>query len=136
MMYQAPQIKLQSFIQHLETATREKQQSTAIFEEIRGGKELDKIALLNHRLSQDSNYPLPEGFVKYKERGPVLIYEIDEEKAKFIGEPTLLAYSLVDELLSKLFGFHVTEPKTAIKDQVKAKALFQKTVPIAGRFES
>jgi len=47
-----------------------------------------------------------------------------------------LAYSLVDELLSKLFGFHVTEPKTAIKDQVKAKTLFQKTVPIAGRFES
>ena len=66
----------------------------------------------------------------------MLIYEIDEEQSKFIGEPTLLAYSLVDELLSKLFGFHVTEPKTAIKDQVKAKALFQKTVPIAGRFES
>lgn len=127
MKYQTPQVKLQSFIQHLETATKEKQLSVAIFEEIHGGKEQDKITLLNNRLSQDPNYPLPEGFVKYRERGPIPIYEIDEDKTKFIGEPTFIAYGLIDELVNKLFGFHVIEPKTAIRDQVKAKALLQKT---------
>jgi len=70
---------------------------------------------------------LPEGFVKYRERGPIPIYEIDEDYTKFIGEPTFIAYGLIDELVNKLLGFHVIEPKTAIRDQVKAKALLQKT---------
>jgi len=79
---------------------------------------------LNHRLSQDPNYPLPEGFIKYKELGSVHIYEVvSVEKSAFIGESTLLAYSIVDDLMDKLFGFHVVEPKTVLKEQHKAKSL-------------
>jgi len=35
--------------------------------------------LLNNRLAQDSNYPLPEGYVKYKEKGVVKRYDIDPQ---------------------------------------------------------
>ena len=46
----------------------------------------------------------------------VNIYEIDAQASRFVGESNCIAYSLVDDLLSRVFGFHVIEPKTLIKD--------------------
>jgi hypothetical protein len=69
---------------------------------------------------------LPEGYVKYKEKGSVLSFDIPVSSALYIGEANYIAYEFMDALVNKLFGFHVLESKVEFKEQVKAKSLFQK----------
>lgn len=53
---------------------------------------------------------MPEGFLKVKERVPVYDYTVPKATVPFIGEANAVCVEIVDELVNKLFDFHVLEP--------------------------
>ena len=73
-------------------------------------KDRELIKQLNAKVSSEPDYPVPEGFVKIKEKVPVYRYEIPEAMRPVIGEARSTAIEIVDDLLSKLYNVHVIEP--------------------------
>ena len=59
---------------------------------------------------------MPEGYLKVKERVPVYDYSVPKSAQGIIGEAKSVSVEIVDELVSKLFGFHVLEPIVTIQE--------------------
>ena len=57
---------------------------------------------------------MPEGFLKVKERVTIMNYQVPESALPIIGESQAVCVELVDELMSKIFDFHVLEPLVTI----------------------
>ncbi len=60
---------------------------------------------------------MPDGFLKVKEKVPITEYRVPECAVAVLGEPNVVCVELVDELVSKLFDFHVLEPLVTIQEQ-------------------
>lgn len=71
---------------------------------------------------------MPEGFLKVKEKVPVYNYKVPESAAKHLGEAKTVSVEIVDELLSKLFDFHVLEPLVTIQEQYRVKPSMQRSL--------
>ena len=59
---------------------------------------------------------MPEGFLKVKERVPVYDYTVPKATVPFIGESNAICVEVVDELINKLFDFHVLEPQVTMQE--------------------
>ena len=59
---------------------------------------------------------MPDGFLKVKERVPIYDYKVPEAVIPQIGESKAVCVELVDELMSKLFDFHVIEPIVTMQE--------------------
>lgn len=71
---------------------------------------------------------MPEGFLKVKERVPVYDYSVPEATIPYIGEAKAVCVELVDELVSKLFDFHVLEPVVTMQEQYRVKPSMQRSL--------
>ena len=65
---------------------------------------------LNETVKTQPDYPMPDGFLKVKEKVPVYNYKVPDSAKQYLGEAKTVCVEIVDELLSKLFDFHVLEP--------------------------
>ena len=68
----------------------------------------DIINELNKILKKNPTHPMPEGFKKVKIKDFKSIYKIPDYMP--IPEPKKIALEIIDEMLSKAFGFHIFEP--------------------------
>jgi len=57
---------------------------------------------------------MPEGFLRVKEKVPITSYTVPSVALPVIGEAKAVCVELVDELMSKIFNFHVLEPIVTI----------------------
>ena len=71
---------------------------------------------------------MPDGFLKVKEKIPVSEYKVPESATKILGEPRAVCVELVDELVSKLFDFHVLEPLVTMQEQYRVKPSMQRSL--------
>ena len=60
------------------------------------------IKELNRRIRKDPNYPLPPGFIKYKQ--PLINQNI--KAPSHLKETKKICMEILDELINKKFGFH------------------------------
>ena len=75
------------------------------------------IEKLNKRIKTEPHIPIPEGYIKVKEKMPVYEYKVPEEYHQVEkGPEKAICISLVDEILSDAFGFHILEPTVSFKE--------------------
>lgn len=78
----------------------------------------DVIGLLNKRLENDSEFVLPENYVKVQDIGIVIEYKAFCEKKSLN-----CALEILDEIFYSTFGTHFLMPIILKKTQIKAKAV-------------
>ena len=80
-------------------------------------KEKEMVEKLNERIKTEPTLPIPEGYIKVKEKMPVYEYKVPEEYYQVEkGEEKAICISVLDGLLSKAFGFHILEPSVSFKE--------------------
>jgi hypothetical protein len=79
--------------------------------------------LLNERLEENPEYPLPSGFIKVKERTESQKFKLPDNMMPFIGRARILIIPILDELIDELFKVHYLEPFVSYEDHVKVKAI-------------
>ena len=82
------------------------------------------MAELNRRLAIDPHYQLPDGFSKVTEKEITNVYTIPSYFP--IAESTRVSVEVLDGLLNSLFGIHILEPMSQVKETVHARALVLK----------
>ena len=115
-------------VDRFEQATRDRGMSTLLYEDpdAHDDKDHDLVLALNLKLQTDENYPLPEGFMKIKERRPVYNYDIPEYTKEIAGEPMVMSLMILDELVSELIGIHFIEPTVRYQEKLKVKRIMNK----------
>ena len=85
-------------------ATKAKSQSIMLYEDpdlaTLPQSELQLIKALNDKLKNDSNYPIPEGFMKLIEKTPLYDYKIPHDIAEKLPESKVVAIEVLDEIFS------------------------------------
>lgn len=118
---------LQALINTFHQAVKSRKLSTALYEDNNGAnnqKEKDLIAMLTAKLDKEPTYPLPDGYTKVKEKGPVVVYEVPSAMAEVMGEAKTMSVLVIDDLLGELFGVHILEGWVKIEDRLKVKKTF------------
>ena len=80
-------------------------------------------------MQEQPDYPIPDGFAKVKEKVPEYSYQVPTAVVPYIGESKAVCVEIVDNLLSKLFDFHVLEPVVTMKEKVRVKPTLQRSIP-------
>lgn len=84
----------------------------------------DVVRVLNEKLQSDPNTPIPDYYKKYEETTLVVKYEPP------IGKKSQrIAISLIDDLLSGLFGFHFLMPIIETHVKIRAKGILKPEDP-------
>ena len=81
---------------------------------------------LNRRIDKDPNYKLPEGYVKVTEKAMESKFVIPEYFP--IKESKRVAIEVLDGLLHKLFGVHILEPMSELKEHVRVRPVLKAVV--------
>lgn len=81
------------------------------------------IAELNRRIDKDPLYKLPEGFIKVTEKEIENKHVIPDYFP--IKESKRIAVETLDGLLFNVFGFHLLEPMSELKEKVRARPLLK-----------
>jgi hypothetical protein len=112
-------------INHFESATRARGNSTVLYEDpdAVSSKDKDLVKALNIKLMTDPGYPIPEGFYKQIERTPVYEYRLPDLAAEAVGEDNVIGIELLDDILNNIFGFHFLEPLVSFEERMKVKPL-------------
>lgn len=76
---------------------------------------------------------MPEGFLKVKERVPIYNYTLPKANHPYLGEARVVCTELVDELMSKIFDFHVIEPMVTMQEQYRVKPSMQRSLQKDGK---
>ena len=71
---------------------------------------------------------MPDGFLKVKEKVPIYDYTVPKAAVEFVGEANATCVELIDELVSKLFDFHVLEPVISMQEQYRVKPSMQRSL--------
>lgn len=75
------------------------------------------VEQLNKRIKQGQHPPIPEGYVKIKEKMPVYDYKVPEEYHQVEkGTEKAICISVIDQMLSDAFGIHILEPTVTFKE--------------------
>ena len=124
---------LEALVTTFEEATRKRNLSTLLYEDPDAvialtAKDKEMIRNLNQTVKEQPDYPMPDGFLKVKERVPIYNYSVPKEIHPFIGEANAVCVELVDELVSKLFDFHVIEPVVSMQEQYRVKPSMQRSL--------
>lgn len=81
------------------------------------------IAELNRRLASDPSYPIPDGYQKVTEKEMENKYVIP---AYFpIKHSKRVVVEVLDGILSDIFGFHILEPMSEMKEHVRARPILK-----------
>ena len=83
---------------------------------------------LNETVKTQPDYPMPDGFLKVKEKVPVYNYKVPDSAKLYLGEGKTVCVEIVDELLSKLFDFHFLEPLVTMQEQYRVKPSMQRSL--------
>lgn len=116
---------IRSLVNHFESATRARGNSTVLYEDpdaISVGDK-DLVKALNEKLKFDPTYPIPEGFFKQIEKSPIYDYRMPDSAVEIVEQSQIVAVELLDELLNKTFGFHFLEPIVSFEERTKVKPL-------------
>jgi len=84
----------------------------------------DLLIALNKKLEKDPEYPVPEGFTKWKEKTINYSYGVPEYMN--ISEAHNLAFDILDEILFKKFNFHFLEPICSFEEKTKIRPVIYK----------
>lgn len=123
---------MQALLATFEEATKNRKQSTLLYEDpdavvAMTQKDRDLLKQINEKIQEEPDYPIPDGFLKVKEKVPIYNYSVPEAAVPFIGEPKTICVELVDELLSKLFDIHVLEPTVTMEERFRVKPSMQRS---------
>ena len=122
-----PMVKsLEALVKTFTEATKKRNLSVLLYEDpdaviAQTKEEKDRLRDLNEAVKQNPNYPIPKDFLKVKENKTTYDYSIPKSIVPFIGEAKATSIELIDELVSKLFDFHVIEPIVTIKEEYRVK---------------
>ena len=80
---------------------------------------------LNSRIAWDPSYPLPEGYMKVKEKEVTYDYRVQNYIG--VGEEYSICAEILDEILFGKFGFHVLEGMMRFEEHVWVKPRYNAT---------
>jgi len=129
-----PMVKsLETLVQTFLEATRKRNLSTLLYEDpdavvAMTREEKDLLKSLNEKVKAQPDYPIPDGFLKVKERVPVIEHRVPPAALPVIGEARAVCVEVVDELVSKLFDFHVLESVITMQEQYRVKPSIQRSL--------
>ena len=115
-------------VDRFEDATKERGNSTLLYEDPDAidDKDHDLVLALTQKLQTDPDYPIPEGFMKIKEKRPEYNYDLPEFTKDIAGEPMVMSLMILDELLNQKLGLHFIEPTVSYVEKVKVKRTVSK----------
>ena len=118
--------QLQALVKTFEDATRQRNMSTLLYEDpdavvAMKQKDKDMLKQLNEIVKEQPDYAMPHGYLKVKEKVPLMSHKVPEAAIPVIGEAKTVCVELVDELVSNLFDFHVLEPIITMQEQFRVK---------------
>ncbi|EGR31584.1 hypothetical protein IMG5_106360 [Ichthyophthirius multifiliis] len=127
---------LQKLFDHMRFVTKNKNKNTALFDDPDNQYfgESEVIKEYNKKLQQNPDYPLPKGYKKIKEKQLKFDYNIDKQGNIPIKESFKYAYIFLNELLNEKLGFHLIEPKSIIKEVVKAQPIIQQIIEVEAHY--
>jgi hypothetical protein len=79
------------------------------------------IVELNKRLAQNSNYKIPEGFLKVAEKEVISVYKIPDYFP--VKRPQKIVLEILDKIFADALGVHFLEPMSEVKEVWKAKMI-------------
>jgi len=105
------------------TAQKDKGLSTLLYDDpdVVEDKDVDLIMALTDKLQTEPDYPLPEGYLKTKERIADYDYVLPEKSKHLLKESMVISVETLDGLVNSLFGFHFIEPSITYIEKIKAK---------------
>ena len=117
---------LQAFFDQMLLSTKSRGESILLFEDPNSTAMADPklIKILNRKIQEDLNYPLPEGFKKAKEKQLHHNYKVPS----FIqmSEAQRLSLEILDDLILSQFQFHFLEPIVISKEILKVKPIIKR----------
>ena len=122
---------LKAFFDQMLLSTKSRGESIILFEDPDSTAMADPelIKILNKKIQEDPNYPLPEGFKKAKEKQLHHNYEVPS----FIpmSEAQRLSLEMLDDLIFSKFQFHFLEPIVKTDEIIKVKPIIRREFPSA-----
>lgn len=118
-----PVESIRALIAQFEQATRERGNSTVLYEDPDATSIGDQqlIKALNEKLVSDPTYPIPEGYFKQVEKTPLYEYRIPDQVAEQLKDSQVVSIELLDDLLNNLFGIHLLEPLVTFEERLKVR---------------
>lgn len=131
-----PLKSLELMLDKMKVETEKRKQPTILYEDpdATGIKDPDLVIALNNKLSEDPNYPVPEGFTKQKEK--TLVYSYGFPEYLNLSEAQQTAYEFLDEFINEKFGFHFLEPLCTFEDKHKIRPIIRKQFKDGKRVET
>lgn len=83
---------------------------------------------LNNWIAKDPGYPLPDGYIKVKEKEVTYDYKVQEYAG--VKESYSICAEIVDQMLFEKFGFHVIEGMMRFEEHVWVKPRLKSTQQI------
>jgi hypothetical protein len=97
-----------------------------LYENPENHEDSELVKAVNEKLVTDPNYPIPEGYLKIKEKTAVYEYTLPRQCEDIMGNGAFHATQILDELVNELFGIHFIEPTVTYVDTLKLKKAIQK----------
>jgi hypothetical protein len=116
-----PVESLKALVKRFEKATRDKGQSTLLYDNPENHDDSEVVKAVNEKLQTDPNYPVPEGYLKIKEKTAVYQYTLPPQCEDILGNGAFHATQILDELVNELFGIHFIEPTVTYVETLKLK---------------
>lgn len=112
---------LEALVKTFLEATKKRNLSTLLYEDpdavvAMSQKEKDLLKNLNEKVKEQPDYPMPDGYLKVKEKVPQTEYRVPQSAVAVLGESSSVCVELVDDLVSKLFDFHILEPLITMQE--------------------
>lgn len=122
---------LKEFFDQMVLATKGRGDSTILFDDPDSTTlaDPDLMKILNKKIKENPDYPVPEGFKKVKE----FYLEYDYKVPEFIPmtEAQRDSLEILDDLIFSKFQFHFLEPVVKKKETTKIKPIIRREFPTA-----
>jgi hypothetical protein len=89
-------------------------------------EDAELVKAVTEKLQTDPDYPIPEGYLKIKERTAVHKYVLPAACEEILGNGAFVSAHILDELVNELFGIHFIEPTVTYGEKLKIKKAIQK----------
>jgi hypothetical protein len=118
--------QLYAFFEQMKKATKEKGESLVLFEDPDSTvmADPDLLKALNKKLKENPDYPVPEGFKKFKEK--VITHNYEVPKFIEMSEAQKLAIEMLDDFIFEKFQFHYLEPITNTEYITKLRPIIKR----------
>lgn len=125
----SPVKSLELYVEKMGQAMKKKKANTIMYDdpEATSISDPDLLQALNKKISEDPNYPVPEGYMKKKEKN--LVYSYGAPTYFPLSEAQKDSMEILDELIFEKCGFHFLEPICTFEETIKIRPKIHKERP-------